>query len=217
MPHRIVALGDLCRQDRTVVPPGSPLARSLPYLGLENIESVTGRILLDSADSGAMGSSNTFLFDSRHVLYSKLRPYLNKVAIPDFEGRCTTELIPLLPSPGVSREFLAWLLRRPQTVQAAMQEQTGGRMPRANLRYIFAQHVTIPDSLQEQQEIAYRMSQLMELVMTTRMAYVEQIKLLDAYAQEALAEFPLRPEARYQPSNLEQQEDGQVENAYDRA
>jgi type I restriction enzyme S subunit len=81
------------------------------------------------------------MFDTHHVLYCKLRPYLNKVAVPDFVGRCSTELIPLLPKPDISREYLAWLLRRPQTVQAAMQERTGARMPRANMRYVLAQEV----------------------------------------------------------------------------
>jgi type I restriction enzyme S subunit len=191
MAHRWQTIGDLCVQDRTIVTPDSPMAHSLPFLGLEHIESVTGRILrqfISYADNE--GNGTAFLFDPRHVLYCKLRPYLNKVALPDFKGRCTTELIPLLPNDGVSRDFLAWLFRRPQTVQAAMQEQTGARMPRANMRHLLAQKVLVPDSLQEQQYMADEMTRRMNLVIKAKVACNEQLQLLDAYARKALAEFP---------------------------
>ncbi len=184
-------IGDLCAQNRTVVMPDSPMANDLPFLGLEHIESMTGRILREALSEGNYGNSTAFLFDTRHVLYCKLRPYLNKVAVPDFRGRCTTELIPLLPREGVSRDFLAWLLRRPQIVQAAMQEQTGARMPRANMDYILAQPVLVPDSVQEQQRIADEMARRMNLISKIRLAYHEQLQLLEAYTQKTLSEFPL--------------------------
>jgi len=133
---RWVRLGDVCEQNRQIVEPKSSLSASLPYLGLEHIEANTGRILKESSipveDEGV---STTFAFDERHVLYGKLRPYLNKVALPDFRGRCTTEIIPLLAANGNDKGFLCWILRRAETVEAAMREKTGSRMPRANMDY----------------------------------------------------------------------------------
>lgn len=190
MKYKRQTIGDLCVQDRTIVTPNSAVASGLPFLGLEHIESVTGRILREALSNGNQGNGTCFLFDTRHVLYSKLRPYLNKVAVPDFTGRCTTELIPLLPGQGVSRDFLAWLLRRPQTVHAGMEERTGARMPRANMRHVLAQEVLFPDSIQEQQRMADEMSRRMNLVIKTRLAYNEQLHLIDAYEQKALSEFP---------------------------
>jgi type I restriction enzyme S subunit len=187
-------IGDLCSQDRTTVTPDSPMAKTLPFLGLEHVESVTGRILRESLSYNGSRNGTSFLFDTRHVLYCKLRPYLNKVAVPDFTGRCTTELIPLLPRENVSRDFLAWLLRKPQTVQAAMQERTGARMPRANMRHLLAQQVLIPESIQEQQHLADEMTRRMNLVVKTRLAYNEQIQLLDTYELKALFEFPFSSE-----------------------
>jgi type I restriction enzyme S subunit len=184
------AIGELCVEDRNIVEPDSPLARRLPYLGLEHVESVTGRIikgqLVASEDEGR---STTFHFDARHVLYGKLRPYLNKVALPDFEGRCTTELIPLLPQPHVSRNFLAWLLRRPQTVEAAMREKTGARMPRANMRHVLSLFVTVPALFEEQQRLAAEMDARMSQIAEARTACQEQLRLLDAYAEKILAHF----------------------------
>jgi type I restriction enzyme S subunit len=193
MTHKRQTIGDLCVPDRTIVTPDSPTVSTLPFLGLEHVESVTGRILREGLSDSNHGNGSAFLFDTRHVLYCKLRPYLNKVALPDFAGRCTTELIPLLPRDCVSRDFLAWLLRRPQTVQAAMQEQTGARMPRANMRHVLALEVLVPDSLGEQQYVADEMTRRMNLVVKIRLAYNEELRLLEAYEQKALAEFSFPP------------------------
>ena len=151
---RWAKLDDACDQDREIVEPNSRLAAQLPYLSLEHVESNTGRILKKLAD-GAQGEakSTTFAFDSRHVLYGKLRPYLNKVALPECSGRCTTEIIPLLPRDGVDREFLCWLLRRPETVELAMRERTGSRMPRADMGELMKLGIPLPP-LAEQKRIA---------------------------------------------------------------
>lgn len=184
-------ISDLCFEDRTIVEPSSELAIHLPYLSLEHVEGVTGKILKGpSVPLREEGRSVTFRFDSRHVLYGKLRPYLNKVALPDFAGRCTTEMIPLLPHEGVSREFLAHLLRRPQTVSAAMQEKTGARMPRANMKHVLSLTVKIPKSVEEQRRIAETYATRLTWISEAKRMCSEQIELLDAYAQKILASFP---------------------------
>jgi type I restriction enzyme S subunit len=155
-------------EDRRIVEPGSQPAVTLPYLSLEHIESNRGRILRNPAEGfeGA-GASTTFAFDGRHILYGKLRPYLNKVALPDFEGRCTTELVPLLPRAGAKREFVAWLLRRPETVGAAMREKTGSRMPRANMGELLRLEVPLPP-LGEQMRITAILERQMALIERAR-------------------------------------------------
>lgn len=189
-----LTIGDLCHEERVVVNPDAPLAKELPYLGLEHVESGSGRILNERiAARSSEGRSVTFRFDERHVLYGKLRPYLNKVALPDFEGRCTTELIPLLPRTGVSREFLAWLLRRPQTVEAAMREKTGARMPRADMRRLLSLSVTIPADIEEQRRLAAEMTARMSLVDEAKAACQEQLTLLATYAEKILASFSVCP------------------------
>ena len=151
---RWTRLGEVCQQDRRIVESTSSHASMLPYLGLEDIESQTGKVSQRKFEGiGNGGISTTFAFDTRHVLYGKLRPYLNKVALPNFEGRCTTELIPLLPQEELDRHYLAWLLRRNETVDAAMREKTGSRMPRANMDIILSLVVPIPP-LPEQKRIA---------------------------------------------------------------
>jgi len=181
-------LGDLLFEDRNVVDPNSSEAKELPYLSLEDIASGSGKITMSAAQLGDVGKSMTFRFDERHILYGKLRPYLNKVALPNFTGRCTTELIPLLPKDGVSREYLAFLLRTSKVVEAAMRQKTGARMPRADIRNLFKLDVTVPSFLSDQQQIAKELEIQLAAVDRARAATEERLsaakRLAVAYVRE---------------------------------
>ena len=153
MSGRVVPLGELCDMDRRGVRPDDPLASHLPFVGVENVDSGTGFLNFDTKSRTGNRRSASFRFDSRHVLYAKLRPYLNKVATPGFAGRCSTELVPLLPRAGVDRAFLAWLLRRGETVAFVMASATGARMPRADMKVLLSMPVSFPP-LDTQRRIA---------------------------------------------------------------
>lgn len=153
MSGRVVPLGELCDMDRQGIRPDDPLASRLPFVGVENVGSGTGHLNFDTESRTGSRRSASLRFDSRHVLYAKLRPYLNKVATPGFAGRCSTELVPLLPRAGVDRAFLAYLLRREETVAFVMASATGARMPRADMRVLLSMPVSFPP-LDEQRRIA---------------------------------------------------------------
>ena len=148
----IVPLRELCDMDRRGLRPDDPDAARLPLLGVENVGSGMGALNLDTDSRVGDGKSTSFRFDDRHVLYAKLRPYLNKVATPEFAGRCSTELVPLLPRRGVDRDFLAYLLRRRETVAFVMSSVTGSRMPRADMNALMSMRVPHPP-LDEQRRI----------------------------------------------------------------
>ena len=148
----IVPLGELCALDRRGLRPDDPDAARLPLVGVENVGSDTGALNLHTGSRAGNGKSVSFCFDDRHVLYAKLRPYLNKVATPEFAGKCSTELVPLLPRHGVDRDFLAYLLRRKETVAFVMSSVTGSRMPRADMNALMSMRVPFPP-LEEQRRI----------------------------------------------------------------
>ena len=115
------------------------------HLGLDQIESHTGIVLTKNRGPLSEAGNSTFHFDRSHVLYSKLRPYLNKVVVPDEPGIATTELIPLQPRPHlVNREFLAYYLRSPMFLAYASRYVTGAKMPRVILDRFWAHEVPLP-------------------------------------------------------------------------
>ena len=115
------------------------------HLGLDQIESHTGTVLTKNRGPVSEAGNSTFSFDRTHVLYSKLRPYLNKVVVPEEPGIATTELIPLQPRPHlVSREFLAYYLRSPVFLSYASQYVTGAKMPRVILDRFWAHEIALP-------------------------------------------------------------------------
>ena len=67
----------------------------LPYLGMENISSENMQLKGDLQIPET--TSNTFIFNEKHVLFGRLRPYLRKVFVPNFKGQCSTEIFCLLP------------------------------------------------------------------------------------------------------------------------
>ena len=140
----IVQLGELCEMDRRGLQPGDPTAVRLLFVGVENVVGGTGFLNFHTDSRIGNQRSTSFRFDERHVLYAKLRPYLNKVATPSFSGRCSTELVPLLPCKGVNRDFLAHLLRREETVAFVMKSVTGARMPRTDMKVLMSMPVLLP-------------------------------------------------------------------------
>jgi type I restriction enzyme S subunit len=142
---KIKTLGEVCAFDKS-----QGLHKNLPYVGLEHIESQTGRFI-GSTDPLEV-KSTTFKFTPEHLLYGRLRPYLNKVMNPNFAGHCSTEIFPIMPCPELSREFLQYWFLMEATVEQIDATSTGARMPRANMSAVLDFEFLIPP-LPEQQRI----------------------------------------------------------------
>lgn len=123
--------------------------------------------------------ANSFQFDSRHVLYGKLRPYLNKVALPEAPGKCSTEIIPLLPNDGVDRRYLAYFLRSPSTVNRISETVSGARMPRADMNMVFGLKMPLPP-LKDQQHIVDLLTRAEGIVRLRREAAAKAAELIPA-------------------------------------
>jgi type I restriction enzyme S subunit len=123
------------------------------HLSLDQIESETGEIVGKRYAAASDAGTSTFYFDAGNVLYSKLRPYLNKVAIPDDAGIATTELIPLRPDPKtLNPRFLSYYLRSPGFVNQASHHVAGAKMPRVVMDWFWEHEAPIP-SPKEQSRI----------------------------------------------------------------
>lgn len=123
-------------------------------LNLDQVESGTGKVIKKIAMPISEIGSSTHGFDERHVLYSKLRPYLNKVVLPDSRGLATTELVPLLPDPErLDREYLAYYLRSKRFVDWVSAQVAGAKMPRVSMQLFWEHEIPLPP-LDHQKRIA---------------------------------------------------------------
>ena len=152
-------LSKYCSEDKRIIQPEFEEAKTLKYLGMENIDKDTWEYIA-STDILLSGNSTTYYFNENHVLYGKLRPYLKKVFLPKEAGRCSTELIPLLPADTMEREYLALLLTDDDLVSYIMSESTGARMPRSDMKKLLAYKVAVPDIDEQRARLKARNEQM---------------------------------------------------------
>jgi type I restriction enzyme, S subunit len=125
----LVTLGDVVAVDRSAA--SDDECRNLPFVGLEHIKKDLGDFEDDYRRVPEALLATKFRFSPKHVLYGKLRPYLNKVAFPSFDGVCTTEILPLLPKDGtIDATYLYFLLQSPGFVAWAIHNVSGANLPR---------------------------------------------------------------------------------------
>ena len=133
-------------------------------LNLDAIESNTGRIIeYFFAGEDEIGAS-TVVFDTENVLYSKLRPYLNKVVLPQQCGYATSEMLPLRPNINIiTREYLTYFLRSPKFVGYINEKTSGAKMPRANTSDLMAVEIDCPP-IDKQNEITKLFDRLVSII-----------------------------------------------------
>lgn len=114
-------------------------------LNLDMIESNTGEIIDKNMVDISEINTSTIKFSEKNVLYSKLRPYLNKVVTPIEKGYCTTELLPLFPDENIlDRNFLTYLLRSVSFVKYIEEKVAGAKMPRVNMDTLRRFNIILP-------------------------------------------------------------------------
>ncbi len=104
-----------------------------PHIGIANIEKNTGKLVNYKSVSEDNLTSGKYIFTPEHIIYSKIRPNLNKVALPDFEGLCSADSYPLkVKSKNAHRVFFAYLLRSESFIDFILRHSTRTNIPKAN-------------------------------------------------------------------------------------
>jgi len=109
---RVVPFKNVCAIDAPLVDPRKTQYRSLPHIGGDSIESVTGRLLnyRTAAEDGLI--SVKFLIGSEHVLFSRIRPKLRKVSTPNMVALCSADIYPIRAKTGdLNFNYLTSFLR----------------------------------------------------------------------------------------------------------
>ncbi|CAG1769911.1 partial Type-1 restriction enzyme EcoKI specificity protein, partial [uncultured bacterium] len=104
--------------------------QEMPYIGLEHIEKDTGE-LLGQGRSNDVRSTKT-RFYSGDLLYGKLRPYLNKVYVADFDGICSTDILVFSKNPYASSKYLSFRFLCGDFVRYANRNVSGVQHPRVD-------------------------------------------------------------------------------------
>ena len=116
-------LGEVVKPTRPRIKPSEK--PDLPFIGMEHVEAHTMK-LLGTVPAGTMKSSAVH-FQSGDVLYGRLRPYLNKVYRPNFEGLCSAEFIVFPKTEGVDSRYLQYFMNSSTFVSFASHLNTGDR------------------------------------------------------------------------------------------
>lgn len=177
----MIKLGAVAEFARDGVLPNQIKSGTL-FVGLENIKKGGGFEGVSTVDEGELASTK-FAFTPKHVLYGKLRPYLAKIALPDFEGVCSTDIIPILPGPKLDRRYLAHYLLTPRMIALASDRAAGANLPRLSPRVLIEFPIPLPP-IEEQRRIAAMLDKAEELRAKRRAA----IALLDQLPQAIFLE-----------------------------
>lgn len=149
-----VRLGEIVDVASGQVDPRSEPYCDMLHVGGDNIESGTGRLFGMRPARDLNLISGKYQFGHKDVLYSKIRPALNKVALPDFSGICSADMYPLRPREGrVERRYLAHLLRHSDFLAYAGKHSSRTNIPKINREALLSYEVALP-SLGEQERIA---------------------------------------------------------------
>ena len=128
-------------------------------LDLEDIEKDSGKIIAFHSFEKRKSESTKHIFHKGDLLYSKLRPYLNKVVIAPKDGFCTSEILPLNFNGVLLNKFAQKLLMSPFFLSTVNMLTYGVKMPR--LGTDDAKEIFIPlPSLFEQQRIVAKIEEL---------------------------------------------------------
>lgn len=186
----MVRLGDVCEISSSKA---NLTDDKIWLLNLDMVEQQTGKIIsYYYVNKNELNGSIT-QFDTENILYSKLRPNLNKVVVPDRNGFSTSELLPLKPNSKIlCREYLALYLRSDSFVSWAISKTAGAKMPRLGTKALLDKEIPLPP-LDEQRCIAATLDKVTDLISKRRQQLDKLDELVKARFVEMFGDTVINP------------------------
>lgn len=159
--------------------------QSFPHIAPDNIEKKTG-VLLEYhtiAEDGVTSGKHRFY--SGQILYSKIRPYLSKAVVVDFDGLCSADMYPIEAYQN-ARCLWYYMLSDEFLLQAST---AGSRsvLPKINQKELSALTVHLPTNDREQEEIARILDELFDKEQQTKEAAEIVLDQIDLMKKSILA------------------------------
>lgn len=143
-------LGEVCEITSRLIDPQTHPYSEMFHVSPSNIISGTGEIIDCLLAKEEDLISNKYTFTRDMVLYSKIRPNLNKVATPNFDGICSADMYPLTIKPIANKVFIRNVLLGKHFLSYAIKQSGRARMPKINREALFAYTFPLPPlSLQQ--------------------------------------------------------------------
>ena len=159
----ICCLGEVCDYGNCTNVDTKDIPKTAWILDLEDIEKDTGKVSQKLTLKERNSASTKHSFHKGQVLYSKLRPYLNKVVLVDDDGYCTSEILPLDFNKYILPEYAKYYLMSSTFLRYANHCSYGVKMPRLGT-LDGRKAVLIVPPVNEQKRIADKVSQLFSLL-----------------------------------------------------
>lgn len=177
----VVDFGSLCISRSVKYQPTT--AAVIKYIALEHLDQGTGRLL--SYGSSCDTTSIKTEFHKNDVLFGKLRPYLRKFWLAQFDGVCSTEILVLKSNEKALSSIILYFVEQDSFIEMATGKAYGTKMPRASWEDIKA--IQVPQiSLLEQQKIASILTAIDDQIDAYQTKLTSLTKLKSALMQQLL-------------------------------
>lgn len=160
------------------------------FVAPDDVEGETRVLIRRRTVADARAISGKYAFDQHDVIYSKIRPYLKKVYLPDEPGLCSADMYPVRPHDSIDRVFLSWLLLSDALTNyvATCSDRTG--IPKVNREGLLAYRFGLPPAA-EQSVIAKAIEAAM-VAKDRQQHHVDALRNLKTHAADALLSGRLR-------------------------
>ncbi|AZM55220.1 hypothetical protein DMA15_23795 [Streptomyces sp. WAC 01529] len=167
------------------VDPRRPEYQALPLIAPDHVESATGRLLKVETARVQGAISGKYLAASGDVIYSKIRPYLQKAVQVNGPALCSADMYPLTPKPGVDGAFILHTLLSERFTNFAVSVSARSGIPKINRTELAEFTLPAPD-LSEQQAISSAVNQMDEQIFALEKRLAKQRSVKQGMLQELL-------------------------------
>jgi type I restriction enzyme S subunit len=150
--YDVKQLGDVVNYHSNLTDPTKKPEKEYELVELGDIERDAGGITNVQNKKGEKIGSSKREFNNNHILYCKLRPYLNKVVKPTFSGIASSELLVLEPKEQITKDYLYFYLSSPMVRDKAEFIMKGANQPRVSKSELLEFNIVVPP-INKQKEI----------------------------------------------------------------
>ena len=155
----VVELGDVCvivRNSYQPIKNGNKF-----YIGLEHLLSGSTKIYSHGYEREIVSSKNQF--KAGQIIYGKLRPYLDKAAVPHFDGICSSDILVFDGKNEVANPFLIHFFHSEKFINYAKASTTGVQHPRTSWNALKKLKFGLPKKI-EREEISHCLNTLINKI-----------------------------------------------------